>query len=139
MWSERDTLRKTLPPCFTSFKNYCIIIDCTEIYIERPTNLNARAQIWSNYKHTNTIKYLIGITPAGAVSFLSRGWSGKVSDKEITNRSKFYDFVQNGAMAMADPGFTIEEELGTRGATLKIPAFTINKKQMSAKDVHNSR
>ena len=60
----------------------------------------------------------------GAVSFLSRGWSGKVSDEEITNRSNFYDFVQNGDMVMADRGFTIEEELATRGATLKIPAFT---------------
>ena len=85
---ERDNLTKNLPPCFTGFKNCCVIIDCTEIYIERPSNLNARAQAWSNDKHTNTIRYLIGITPAGAVSFLSRGWSGKVSDKEITNRSK---------------------------------------------------
>ena len=139
VWPERDTLRKNLPPCFTSFKNCCVIIDCTEIYIERPSNLNARAQIWSNYKHTSTIKYLIGITPAGAVSFLSRGWGGKVSDKEITNRSNFYDFAQNGDMVMADCGFTIEDELATRGATLKIPAFTKNKKQMSAKDVNNSR
>ena len=40
---------------------------------------------------------------------------------------------------MADHGFTIEEELANRGATLKIPAFTKNKKQMPAKDVHNSR
>ena len=39
-------------------------------------------------------------------------------------------------MVMADRGFTIEEELATRGATLKIPAFTKNKKQMSGKDVY---
>ena len=41
-------------------------------------------------------------------------------------------------MVMADRGFTIEEELASRSATLKIPAFTKNKKQMPAKDVHNS-
>ena len=40
-------------------------------------------------------------------------------------------------MVMADRGFTIEEELATRGVTLKIPTFKKNKKQMSAKDVHN--
>ena len=40
----------------------------------------------SNYKHSNTIKYLIGITPAGAVSSLSHGWGGRVS-KEITLKS----------------------------------------------------
>ena len=42
-------------------------------------------------------------------------------------------------MVMADRGFTIEEELVTRGATLKIPAFTKNKKQMPAKVVNSSR
>ena len=81
---------------------------------------------------------MIGIT-AGPVSFLSLDCSGKISDKEITNRSKFYDFVQNCEMIMTDCGFTIEEELATRGATLKILAFTKIKKHMPAKDILNSR
>ena len=42
-------------------------------------------------------------------------------------------------MVMADRGFTIEEDFATGGVTLKIPIFTKNKKQISAKDVHNSR
>ena len=76
---------------------------------------------------------MIGIAPAVPVSFLSSGWSGKLSDKEITNRSNFYDFLQNGDVVMADCKFAIEEEPAARGATLKIPAFTQNKKQMSAR------
>ena len=52
--------------------------------MERPKNLTARAITWSNYKHNNTIKYLIGTTPAGAISFLLKGWGGRVSDKMIT-------------------------------------------------------
>ena len=43
------------------------IIDCSEVFIERPKNLTARTQTWSNYKHNNTAKYLIDITPSGAV------------------------------------------------------------------------
>ena len=77
IWPEREALRENLPTCFTSFKNYVCIIDCTEIYIERPLNLNARAQTFSNYKSHNTIKYLIGITPAGAVSFFQQAWEGE--------------------------------------------------------------
>ena len=66
---------------------------------------------------------MIGIAPAVAVSFLSRGWSGKLSDKEITSRSNFYDFLQNGDMVMADCGFTIDKEPAASGATLKIAPY----------------
>jgi len=76
-WPERDTLLKTMPMVFRkAFKKCAVIIDCFEIFIERPISLVARAQTWSNYKKHNTVKYLIGITPQGSVSFISKGWGG---------------------------------------------------------------
>ena len=89
MLPERDALRKNQPESFQNFKSCVSIIDCFEVFIERPFGLTARAQTWSNYIHHHTIKYLIGITPAGAFNFLSQGWGGSVSDKELTIRSKF--------------------------------------------------
>ena len=121
IWPERQALRKNLPRCFKSWKNCVCIIDCSEIKIERPFNLNSRAQAWSNCKHSNTVKYLIGITPAGVGSFLSHGWGGRVSDKEITLKSRFLHFLQHGDYILADRGFTIAEKLASCGATLKIP------------------
>ena len=77
-WPEREFLRKTMPLQFR--QNFglkaVVIIDCFEIFTERPSNLLARAQTWSQYKHHNTIKYLIGITPQGSISFISNGWGG---------------------------------------------------------------
>ena len=70
---EREAVRENLPFSFSSFKNGIGIIDCTEIFIEQPQNQLARAQVYSNYKSYNTVKYLIGITPAFAVSFLPYG------------------------------------------------------------------
>ena len=43
VWLEREALRRNLPPSFKNFKNCVCIIDCTEVFIERPFNLNARA------------------------------------------------------------------------------------------------
>ena len=64
-WPERDVLQKTMPVCFReSFgTRVVVIIDCFEVFIDRPSNLMARAQTWSNYKHHNTIKLLLGTTP----------------------------------------------------------------------------
>lgn len=52
-------------------KQVTVIIDCFEVFIDRPTNLLARAQTFSYYKHRNTVKILIGITPQGTVCFVS--------------------------------------------------------------------
>ena len=102
VWPEKGALRKHLPKTFKNFQICVSIIDCTEIFIERPLNLNVRAQTWSNHKNHNTIKYLISITPAGAVSFISIGWGGKVSDKEITINSGYLDQLENGGVVMTD-------------------------------------
>jgi len=64
IWPERDCLQKIMPECFQqSFGKKAVIIDCFEIFIEQPSNLQARTSTWSNYKHKNTVKILIGILP----------------------------------------------------------------------------
>lgn len=73
IWPSREALWKTMPMQFREYfgKKVTVIIDCFEIFIDRPSNLKARAETWSAYKHHNTIKYLIGITPQGTVSYIS--------------------------------------------------------------------
>ena len=64
-WSTRDALHKTMPQsfCRVIWIKTTVIIDCFEIFIDKPTNLMTRAQTFSNYKHHNTVKVLIGISP----------------------------------------------------------------------------
>ena len=42
--------------------------------------LVARTQTWFNYKHHSIGEILVGIAPQGAVTFISQGWAGQVSD-----------------------------------------------------------
>ena len=45
-WPSRDALRLSMPPAFQKFFSRCaVILDCTEIFMERPTDLLARAQV----------------------------------------------------------------------------------------------
>lgn len=89
-WPDRDNLLLTVRMCFKeNFPSCAVMIDCFEIFIDRPSDLLAHAQSWSSYKYQNTPKFLIGITTQGTVSFISRGSGGRVSDKFITEHCGF--------------------------------------------------
>lgn len=64
---SRDDIKKTMPLSFKKRfgESITIIIDCFEVFIERSVLPMAQAQTFSFYKHTHTIKFLIGITPQG--------------------------------------------------------------------------
>ncbi|XP_046393756.1 uncharacterized protein LOC124161479 [Ischnura elegans] len=139
-WPSKDQIQRTLPKCFRKhYQNCRVIIDCSELFIERPLNLTTRAQTFSSYKQHNTVKFLVGITPYGAVSFISECWGGRISDKELTERSGFYNLLEAGDMVMADRGFTIANEISFHGAQLVIPPFTRGKKQLPGQVIESAR
>ena len=112
-WSGREELMKTMPVDFRKNFRYCvIIIDCFEVFMERPTALRARAQTWSNYKHHNTAKFLIGISPQCSITYISKGWGGRVSDVHPTENCGLLDQLLPGDLVLADRGFNSHESAG---------------------------
>ncbi|XP_023228601.1 uncharacterized protein LOC111628974 [Centruroides sculpturatus] len=136
VWPERDVLQKTMPKEFkkTIGNKIAVIIDCFELFIERPSSLDAHYLTWSQYKHHNTVKFLIGVTPQGSVSFISEPWGGRVSDKHLTEHSGLLKYLLPGDLVLADRGFNIIDSIGITGAQLSVPAFT-SKQQLSALEV----
>jgi len=140
-WPTRQEIINTTP---TEFKEVfgnkiAVIIDCFEVFIERPSSLNIRASTYSFYKSHNTAKYLIGIAPQGMITFISNGWGGRTSDKRLTEGSGFLDNLLPGDIVMADRGFNIAEVLSVMNTSLLIPSFTRGLKQLAPKDIEKSR
>ena len=77
-WLPREAIQDNLPEAFIKIgNNKCrTILDWAEVFIERPKSLDCQAATWSDYKHHNTIKFLVGISPSGFISFLSLGYGG---------------------------------------------------------------
>ena len=124
-WPDCEDLWATIPQCFQySFgKKTTVIIDCFEVFTDRPGSLLARAQTFSSYKQHNTIKVLIGITPQGTIAFTSETWGGQTSDKFLTENCGFLDKLLPGDMVMADCGFTVQESVMFKQAQLVIPSI----------------
>ena len=111
-WLPKESVTETMPKIFKTAghgKLRCII-DCSEVFIERPKKLDAQAATWWDYKSHNTIKFLIGISPTDFVTFLSDTYGGKASDTFICH-DRFFDCLDSYDEIMADRGFQITEEL----------------------------
>ena len=115
------------------------IIDCFELFIEKPSNLLAKACTCSTYKHYNTAKYLISVTSQGSISFISKGWGGRTSDKYITEHSGYLNNLLPGDIILADRGFDVADSVAIMGASLELPAFTKGCEQLSASEIENTR
>ena len=72
-WSDHDASMQPLPNVFRQyFPKLTAIIDCTEIFTDRPNIYKARAQVYFNYKKHSTVKFLISCTPLDSISFISK-------------------------------------------------------------------
>ncbi|CAN7943039.1 unnamed protein product [Ixodes pacificus] len=135
IWPTKDDTSRTLPTLVRRRYPDCrAIIDYTECRIERPLAFGARSETYSHYKRTITVIFLIGITPNGAVSFVSKCWFGRSSDKKLVQSSGFLDKLADGDVILADRGFLIKEDVARRGVRLEVPALTRGKKQLPARE-----
>lgn len=138
IWPSRAEVDKSMPLTFrNTYPKTRVILDCTEVFCEAPESLHLRSEFYSDYKHHVTYKALIGITPAGSLSFISELFPGSVSDREIVSRCgilnpKFWD---KGDEVMADKGFNIRDLLDQIGVNLNIPIFLESKEQFSTNEV----
>jgi hypothetical protein len=65
---------------------------------------HSNSKCYSNYKSTTTWKGLIGITPAGAVSFVSALHTGNISDKKLTKQCHILQLLQSWLTKVSQKG-----------------------------------
>ncbi|CAN7993905.1 unnamed protein product [Ixodes pacificus] len=140
-WLPRSRIQNSMPASFVEggYGRTTCIFDCTEIILQRPRKLMARAQTFSSYKANNTVKFLTVIAPNGFIMYVSDVYGGRASDKYIVRHCGVEDHLQRGDEIMADRGFTLDAHLELQGVKLNMPAFTKGKSQLSELDVTRTR
>ncbi|XP_046402574.1 uncharacterized protein LOC124168400 [Ischnura elegans] len=86
------------------------VLDCTEIRISKFKCLKCRILSYSHYKGGHTLKYMVAVTPAGLISYISAGYGGRASDKKIFEESRVLNMLEPYLHdIMVDKGFLIKQ------------------------------
>jgi hypothetical protein len=86
------------------------------------------------------VKYLVNVTPDGFISFVSKGYGGRLSDVSQCQCSGFLQTLAPGRSLMADRGFKhLEPLLDQQNVKLVRPPSIVNKQAMSAQDCDLTR
>ena len=88
-----------------------LILDATEVEVDRVRHKDAAYVLCSTYKSKPTGKVLIASPPGGAICYVSGVYGGRLSDAELVRESGLLDdlrlrgFASGGFHVMADRGF----------------------------------
>ncbi|XP_063976550.1 uncharacterized protein LOC135162241 [Diachasmimorpha longicaudata] len=139
VWPSKENILQNLPLSFKGLENVRVVVDCTEIKIQKPSKLCCQIQSYSYSKTSYTIKFMTGVTPAGLISFVSKAYGGRVSDNMILQQSGILEKMDKNDIVMADKGFTVEDLCRKNDVTLLTPFFLRNKKQFTKTEALTNR
>ncbi|XP_030262145.1 uncharacterized protein LOC115574631 [Sparus aurata] len=115
--------RESMPASFLPSASNCrIIIDCTDIQVAAPKEMDKAKMVYSAYRGMHSFKVLIGVAPNGVITFCSSLFPGSVSDKAIKRQSGLLDHLEAGDLVLADKGFLISD-IVPEGVSVNIPPF----------------
>ena len=132
---SQGVLNVTAPDRFKNVLSVHSIIDCSELFIETLQDHDLQAITWSTYKLHNTLKFLIGVAPNSSIIYISKSYTGRISDKEITIDSGYFDEIPPYSVIMCDKGFGIGDDCDARRITLYVPPGKRRMSQMGNTEV----
>ncbi|XP_064475708.1 uncharacterized protein LOC135389603 [Ornithodoros turicata] len=136
----KEAVLACLTKYFQRFSSTRMILDCTEIPLQQPTDLASRLLTYSHYKKTHTVKILVCETPGGLISYLSPAYGGRTSDTHITKESKVLETCEPHIdSVMVDKGFLIDDLCSEHAIKLIRPPFLKKKKQFSPHEAEQTQ
>ncbi|XP_078487340.1 uncharacterized protein LOC144745224 [Ciona intestinalis] len=144
IWPSKKAIQQHIPTQFKKdFVSTRIILDATEIAIDKPSNVDAQSITFSSYKNKNTLKVMVGISPNGLVTYVSDAYGGSASDRQIMEKSDLYlngkYLFNSGDSIMADRGILVQDLFSSLDVKVNTPTMLKGKHQLEAVDVVKDR
>ncbi|XP_077520302.1 uncharacterized protein LOC144130176 [Amblyomma americanum] len=139
-WPSKEAVVDNLTVYFKEYSSVRAVLDCTEIPIQRPKDMESQLLTYSWYKGVYTAKVLVCETPGGHISYVSKAYGGRASDSHITKESKILVlFLPSTDSVMVDKGFLIDKLCLEHQSTMVHPPFLCKRKQLTKNKAEKSQ
>ena len=143
IWPEWDDVERTMPASFKeAYPTTFAILDATELFCEVPSSLSSQSQHYSAYKSHTTMKSLVATAPNGSFIFISKLFTGSISDCDLFVQSGIDRLLQKvtpGKSLMVDRGFEIQDLILKYHLLLNSPPFKGKQRSLSLADVRRTQ
>ncbi|XP_056133887.1 uncharacterized protein LOC130110731 [Lampris incognitus] len=129
IWMSPAAVKASLPHDFDGgYSNTQVVLDCTELQCQTPSSLLLQSEVFSTYKSHCTFKAIVGMSPHGALTFVSALFEGSMSDKEVFRQSGIMSLLTPDMAIMVDKRFSVDDLVP--GITVHRPAFLSKRTQI---------
>ena len=95
VWATRRIVEDTMPKVFRQkYPLTRVVLDCTELFIEKPSCFCAQSETYSSYKSHNTAEGLVAIAPNAALTSVSDLFEVIVVTKLLLSIVAFFIFLK---------------------------------------------
>lgn len=122
-WQSRSVVNQTMPEIFSGFTDTRLVLNYIEICIEKPTCGKCQQATLPANKKNHMVKMLIGLSPAGRITFISRCYGSRVTDKYVYRAESINDYLCEGDALMVDVGFLAGDELIIKRLRMYRPSY----------------
>lgn len=138
-WPSKAEVLNNEPKCFAAYRDVRVVLDCTEVEVEKSHCASCRILTYSHYKGTHTLKVLIGVSPGGLITFVSDCFGGRASDKACVGGSEVLEILEPFKDdVMVDKGFNIHDKCTALGIGVVQPPFLRKQAQFSREDAEKT-
>ena len=132
---SKENNKATSPASFLPFPNCRVVVDCTDVEIAVPREMDLQRVTYSFYRGMISFKVLSGVSPNAVITYVSTLYPGPTSDRAIVQNSGILHNCMAGDLILAYKGFLIADILPP-GVTLNIPPFLEHAQFTKTKSLH---
>ena len=110
-WPTKEAVQKSMPNVFTvtKYSTTRCIIDSIKLVFQ-PSSISSAMGTYCN-ETEKVVKFLVGVSPLGGVTFVSNVNHGNINDSELIRKCGILQLVDNGDIVLTAKGFGNNEEL----------------------------